>query len=130
MLDHFGLSAPASSFHDILKFYDAALAPLHYKRKDFIPDQLVGYAADGVNYDFWIHKKDDGPRQPSHFAFRAESHDQVDQFHAQGVTAGGSDNGKPGIREIYHPSYYGAFVKDPCGQVKCRKASMVESNMA
>ena len=25
------------------------------------------------------------------------------------------DNGGPGVREIYHPSYYGAFVLDPDG---------------
>jgi catechol 2,3-dioxygenase-like lactoylglutathione lyase family enzyme len=29
--------------------------------------------------------------------------------------AGGADNGAPGVREIYHPSYYGAFVHDPDG---------------
>lgn len=115
MLDHFGLFSPAASFDDVLKFYDAALAPLGYKRKVFVPDTLVGYAADGMNFDFWVHKKDDQVRTPVHFAFRAQSHDQVDRFHAEGLKAGGIDNGKPGIREIYHPNYYGAFVKDPCG---------------
>lgn len=58
MIDHFGLFSPAASFSNILRFHDAALAPLGYKRKDFMPDTLVGYAADDVNYDFWIHKKD------------------------------------------------------------------------
>ena len=27
----------------------------------------------------------------------------------------GRDFGKPGLRPIYHPSYYGAFVLDPDG---------------
>jgi catechol 2,3-dioxygenase-like lactoylglutathione lyase family enzyme len=31
------------------------------------------------------------------------------------VAAGGRDNGAPGVREIYHPHYYGAFVLDPDG---------------
>jgi hypothetical protein len=31
------------------------------------------------------------------------------------VAAGGRDNGTPGIREHYHPNYYGAFVLDPNG---------------
>ena len=31
------------------------------------------------------------------------------------IVAGGADNGKPGIREVYHPNYYGAFVVDPDG---------------
>ena len=29
------------------------------------------------------------------------------------LAAGGKDNGGPGVREIYHPNYYGAFVLDP-----------------
>jgi catechol 2,3-dioxygenase-like lactoylglutathione lyase family enzyme len=28
---------------------------------------------------------------------------------------GGTDNGEPGPRPIYHPGYYGAFVLDPDG---------------
>ena len=31
------------------------------------------------------------------------------------MAAGGRDNGAPGIREHYHPNYYGAFVLDPDG---------------
>jgi len=31
------------------------------------------------------------------------------------LAAGGRDNGAPGIREHYHPTYYGAFVFDPDG---------------
>ena len=31
------------------------------------------------------------------------------------LEAGASDNGGPGVREIYHPNYYGAFVLDPDG---------------
>ena len=40
---------------------------------------------------------------------------QVDAFHAAALAAGGTDNGGPGVREIYHPDYYGAFVLDPDG---------------
>jgi hypothetical protein len=76
MLDHFGL---------FFKFYDTALAPLGYERNDFIPDALVGHVTDGINFDFWIHKKDEQPRTPVHFAFRAQSLDQVDRFHAKGL---------------------------------------------
>jgi catechol 2,3-dioxygenase-like lactoylglutathione lyase family enzyme len=32
-----------------------------------------------------------------------------------GKDAGGRDNGAPGLRPKYHPSYYGAFVFDPDG---------------
>lgn len=33
------------------------------------------------------------------------------------LQAGGKDNGAPGVREIYHPDYYGAFVIDPNGHI-------------
>jgi hypothetical protein len=29
------------------------------------------------------------------------------------MAAGGTDNGPPGLRTIYHPDYYAAFVHDP-----------------
>ena len=41
--------------------------------------------------------------------------EQVDQFHKSALDAGGTCNGKPGLRTHYHPNYYAAFVLDPCG---------------
>lgn len=115
MLDHFGLFVPASRFDQVLAWYDAALAPLGYVRKDFVPGQLIGMSVDGYIYDFWIHKKDESERTPVHFAFRAKDHEMVNKFHVEGLKAGGKCNGRPGLRENYHPNYYGAFVLDPCG---------------
>ena len=37
-------------------------------------------------------------------------------FHGAEMEAGGRDNGAPGIREIYSPTYYAAFVFDPDGK--------------
>lgn len=48
-----------------------------------------------------------------HVAFQARDEDMVKRFHAAGLRAGGSDNGGPGIRERYHPGYFGAFLCDP-----------------
>lgn len=39
--------------------------------------------------------------------------DQVNEFYKAALAAGGKDNGAPGMREIYHPNYYGAFVFGP-----------------
>ena len=50
----------------------------------------------------------------THVAFQASSSDMVERFHAQGLAAGGQDNGKPGQRP-YHPGYYAAFLIDPDG---------------
>lgn len=114
-IDHVALFVQSSSFDSILTWYDAALAPLGYKRMDFIPGALIGMSAESKSYDFWIHKKDDTPRTPTHFAFKAESKEAVDAFHKVGVEAGGKSNGEPGLRPIYHEKYYAAYVVDPCG---------------
>jgi predicted lactoylglutathione lyase len=48
-------------------------------------------------------------------AFAADDRATVEAFHEAAVAAGGSDNGRPGLRPEYHPSYYGAFVLDADG---------------
>ena len=50
-----------------------------------------------------------------HVALAAPDRATVDAFHAATLAAGGTDNGPPGVRAIYHPTYYGAFVLDPDG---------------
>ena len=50
-----------------------------------------------------------------HVAFAAVDRAQVDAFHAAAVAAGGTDNGAPGPRPLYHADYYGAYVLDPDG---------------
>jgi hypothetical protein len=39
----------------------------------------------------------------------------VKKFHVAALEAGGKDNGAPGIRENYSPTYYAAFAHDPDG---------------
>ena len=50
-----------------------------------------------------------------HLAFQANDREAVDAFHATALAHGGKDNGAPGLRPVYHPHYYGAFVIDPEG---------------
>lgn len=50
-----------------------------------------------------------------HLAFQAKNEEMVKNFHAAALAAGGTDNGGPGLRDHYHPGYYGAFVIDPDG---------------
>ena len=64
--------------------------------------------------DFWIHQG--SPQKPPlHIAFRADSRAVVDAFYRAALSAGGKDNGPPGLRPHYHEHYYGAFVLDPDG---------------
>lgn len=37
----------------------------------------------------------------------ADTRDAVDDFYSAALAAGATDNGGPGVREIYHSNYYG-----------------------
>jgi catechol 2,3-dioxygenase-like lactoylglutathione lyase family enzyme len=63
------------------------------------------------------------PSGPFHFAFEVDSKEKVEAFYTAALAAGGKDNGAPGIRENYSPTYFAAFVIDPDGnniEVVCR----------
>ena len=55
----------------------------------------------------------EGNRRPCRL--QRENHDAVKKFHAEGLKAGGRDNGGAGPREDYSPTYYAAFLIDPDG---------------
>ena len=94
-------------------FYAETLEPLGYcVWAEW--EEHVGFAADEDGPDFWIWRRDE-PSAPTHVSFRARDREAVDAFHAAGMSAGGSDNGTPGVRPHYHEQYYGAFVLDPDG---------------
>jgi catechol 2,3-dioxygenase-like lactoylglutathione lyase family enzyme len=68
----------------------------------------------GGKPSFWL--SDGGKTAPRlHVAFLAENRTAVDAFYEAALAAGGTDNGRPGLRVEYHPSYFGAFVLDPDG---------------
>ena len=110
MLDHIGIDV--QNYEKSKAFYKAALAPLGYE----LIVEVQGWAGFGVGGkpDFWIQGgKQTTPR--IHVAFRSENREMVRAFYQAALKAGGKDNGPPGIREIYHPHYYGAFVLDVDG---------------
>ncbi len=115
MIDHTGIRT--LELDRSVAFYTKALAPLGYVVSKRIP-HAAGFGVPGPDGDpggdFWIGEAE--PHTPrNHIAFAASSRAQVDAFHAAALAAGGTDNGKPGIRAMYHPHYYAAFVLDPDG---------------
>jgi catechol 2,3-dioxygenase-like lactoylglutathione lyase family enzyme len=98
------------------RFYDAALEPLGYTCLSDSPASL-GYGRKAVA--FWISTSQSPvPADASsglHICFDAPTRRSVDAFHAAALQAGGSDNGKPGLRADYGENYYAAFVVDPDG---------------
>ena len=110
IIDHIGFAI--SNHENSKEFYSKALAPLGIE----LVAEVQGWAGYGKNGkpEFWFgeHNK---VQNPMHIAFAADTREQVDNFYKEAIAAGAKDNGKPGIREIYHPNYYGAFVIDPDG---------------
>lgn len=47
--------------------------------------------------------------------FRCASPSEVDAAYAAALANGGTDEGAPGPRPLYGPHFYGAYVRDPCG---------------
>jgi catechol 2,3-dioxygenase-like lactoylglutathione lyase family enzyme len=93
------------------RFYAAALAPWGIREEE--AEGAVAFGPPGAE-DF-ILRPGEPPTTPVHVAFLAPDRATVDAFHAAALAAGGSDNGAPGVRELYHPHYYGAYVLDPDG---------------
>jgi catechol 2,3-dioxygenase-like lactoylglutathione lyase family enzyme len=97
-------------------FYDAALKPLGYTCLSEGTDSL-GYGKGSVG--LWISQTDRpvpaDMKSGLHFCLAAPARKAVDAFHAAALKAGGKDNGKPGLRADYGPTYYAAFAHDPDG---------------
>lgn len=121
MLHH--LSLGVCDIERAAAFYDAALAPLGYCRvwsdmRPGKPDHAIGYGPAGGGDKLALKHLGDAARAPGpgfHIAFAAPDRPAVDAFHKAALAAGGTDNGPPGLRRPYGPTYYAAFVIDPDG---------------
>lgn len=118
MLDHFGFIV--RDLAQARRFYEAAMAPLgltvvEEQAEAFIlMNQAVSTAFVYVGAGrptFWTEASQAGA-SPAHYAFAAPDRAAVEAFHLAGLTAGGRDNGRPGLRR---PGYYAAFLLDPDG---------------
>ena len=104
-------------------FYDAALAPLGCVRL-FTTVYELGYgmpAKPGEKRKCWLYvlRPFNGAAALGGngvcLAFDAGSRAAVDAFHAAALANGGTDEGAPGLRPHYSPTYYTAYVRDPYG---------------
>jgi catechol 2,3-dioxygenase-like lactoylglutathione lyase family enzyme len=121
-LDH--VSAGVTDFARSKAFYDRVLPVLGLTYAKGREGHAAGYGTDGHAF-FWITKLDaPHPGTGIHFAFAADSREQVDRFHAEALAGGAADNGAPGVRPLYTQPYYAAFVIDFDGnrlEAVCRK---------
>lgn len=111
MFDHIGIKA--RDLGASVRFYTEALAPLGYV-PGYSDETCAGFGPKDAPA-LWIYATKEGPGPGTHVAFTANDHKAVQGFHRRGVEAGGRDNGPPGLREHYAPTYYAAFLIDPDG---------------
>ena len=112
MLDHVGFAV--NDYARSKAFYEQALAPLGLTLLLEPVGQAAGFGEGGKPF-FWIEARGRVPKGRLHVAFAVDDRATVDAFHAAALAAGGTDNGPPGERPIYHRDYYGAYVLDPDG---------------
>ena len=114
------------------RFYDAFLPALGYGLKE---------GAEGLSYvlpvapgqvpilpDFYVKPTYDGaPATAGNgamVAFEATTQQQVRDLHAAALNAGGTDEGQPGFRPDYGPTFYVSYLRDPQGN----KIALFSSN--
>lgn len=114
MFDH--ISIGVKDLKASTAFYDAALKPLGYTR---LYEGAHGIAYGAKRPQLWLDQSPRpvpaDPRSGLHLCFKAASRAAVDAFHAAALTMGGKDNGAPGLRPQYTPTYYAGFIFDPDG---------------
>ena len=110
MIDH--VTANVSDFAAAKRFYEQALAPLGYSIQMEFESAACFGTGDGMA-DFWIGSSSE--RGATHVAFSAADRAAVDAFYEAATVAGGRDNGPPGLRTHYAPTYYAAYVHDADG---------------
>jgi len=94
------------------RFYDSLLGPLGWRRQ-VDTDEVVAWGI--VKPVFFASNR--GPATPGggHICFSASGISAVKAAWEGGVAAGGSDDGPPGNRPQYGPTYYSAYLRDPDG---------------
>jgi catechol 2,3-dioxygenase-like lactoylglutathione lyase family enzyme len=114
VIDH--LSIGVADLPKTRAFYDATLGALGYERLSD-GDDAIAYGPDTPV--LWLckapHPVAPDPESGLHLCFKANDRASVDAFHRAALGAGGADNGPPGPRPAYGPTYYAAYVTDPDG---------------
>jgi catechol 2,3-dioxygenase-like lactoylglutathione lyase family enzyme len=125
------------------KFYDATLGVLGYRRCDTSGESETSwkgwlgwglYQQDGAVQDaLWICQPyDGGPATAGNggmVALWARDWCSVNRFHDAALANGGASEGAPGLRLLYNPDFYAAYVRDPDGNklaVVCRGFTTAE----
>jgi catechol 2,3-dioxygenase-like lactoylglutathione lyase family enzyme len=94
------------------RFYDAVLGSLGWRRHLDTEDRIAWGIVRPV---FSVSRQDAVSPGGGHICFAASGISAVKAAWEGGAEAGGSDDGAPGPRPEYGPSYYSAYLLDPDG---------------
>jgi catechol 2,3-dioxygenase-like lactoylglutathione lyase family enzyme len=114
------LTLGAADLQAAVAFYDAVLPTVGWSRFNRHPG-FAGYGPGGrgEGQTLWLCEPFDGeaarPGNGVMLALSADSRAEVDAFHAAAVAAGAGDEGPPGLRPRYSPTWYAAYMRDPTG---------------
>ncbi len=114
------------------RFYSAFLPALGYDLEhdhgdlSYVLPVTPGQAPPGT--DFYVKKPFSGaPASAGNgnmVAFQAQTQQQVRELHAAALAAGGTDEGQPGFRADYGPTFFVSYLRDPQGN----KIALFSSN--
>jgi catechol 2,3-dioxygenase-like lactoylglutathione lyase family enzyme len=94
------------------RFYDALLGPLGWRRQ-IETDEVIAWGV--VKPVFFASARRQAGSGGGHVCFAASGTPAVRAAWEGGVGAGGTNDGEPGVRHEYGPSYYSAYLRDPDG---------------
>jgi catechol 2,3-dioxygenase-like lactoylglutathione lyase family enzyme len=103
-------------------FYDGVCKALGLERLADYPN-AIAYCRAGGRPQLWVvNPLDKNAATVGNgitIGLEASDRPAVDAAYKAGMSAGGKDEGAPGLRKHYHPNYYGAYLRDPDGNKVC-----------
>ena len=108
MFDHVAIAVSDLSASE--RFYRTVLSVLGAE-----PSHADAQLVEWADWDIGPTDREHQLARGLHIGFRARDHAQVGAFWQAGIDAGYRDDGAPGPRTQYGPTYYGAFLLDPDG---------------
>ena len=104
-----------------VEFYTAILAPLGATVVGTVEGHSTMFGYDEGPEFFILNPVNGEPATIANggtYGFRSPSRAAIDEFHANGLALGGTDEGAPGPRE-FAPNAYAAYLRDPEGNKIC-----------